>query len=99
MLKFCQGNSGICIDTCLLVDASDTLDRSHVEGVLELEISRVFRLDVAVYFFLLVRFVEFDELLIGEHSAALPDLGFLRLESFLEVLEVMPQPNAIQSTR
>jgi len=99
VIKFCQGNSRIRIDTCLLVDASDTLDRSHVEGVLKLEIYRVFRLDVAVYFFLLVRFVEFDELLIGEHSAALRDLGFLRLESFLEGLEVMPQPNATHSTR
>ena len=81
-----------------MIDLSCDLEVS-VKGVLPYQITGMLGFDLAMGFFVLFGPLQSRLLLFGENDTSLSHFGFQGLDSFLEVLQIMPQPNAVDSTR
>ena len=88
-----KGELAVGVDEGLLVDAPDALQVADVVGVLRPEVARVLGLDHAVRLLVLSRLLERSDLVFCEDQALLGHLGRERLQTLLEGLQVMTQPD------
>jgi len=94
VVEFGPSDLGVSVDKGLLIDASDTLKCTYVEGVLGSQIAGMLGFDLAVGFFVIFSLLQSDDLAFGKDQAFLGDLGLQGLQSQLEDLQVMAEPDA-----
>ena len=89
------GELRVGIDEGLLIDAAHPFEGSNIERILGSQIAGMLGFDLAMGFFLVPGPLQGDDLALSEgDQAVLSDLGFQGLQTQLEGLQVMAEPDA-----
>jgi len=94
-----EGDLGVRVEECLLIDAPHAFDGSHVIGILGDQLARMRGFDFAVSFLFFARPLHGAQLLLGENDVILGRLGFQRFEPLAECFQIVPQPDATHASR
>jgi len=94
VIKLGRGDLRVGIDEGLLVDSPHPFEGSNIERILGSQIAGMFGFDLAMGLFIVLGLLQRDDLALGEDQAVLGDLGFQGLQTQLEGLQVMTQPDA-----
>src|SRR5918993_6120686 len=93
IIELGKGHLAIGINERLLINPSHPLESPYIEGILRTTVTRTLALEFPVRLFGLFGFLQSHHLCLGKDQSLLQALSLQSFQPFLDVLQIVAQPN------